>query len=309
MNIDNVNITKAEMIQAISEHEVFKGLPEKSLSRLQNIVDIKVVRKNETLFEIGDQPNHIYFLLFGSLTLHFPDRTSQKLEEGELIGEIGVLNGDFRLGALKANEDSMLISISGTRIYNPEIISPETSLTITRRLSKRVTNYLRSVQQTSTRELILKGENDHIEFKSTLRWNIKAEKKDKNITHAVLKTIAAFLNSEGGILIVGVSDSGDILGLESDQFENEDKMMLFLTNTIKSQLGPLFLENINFNLELLDEKMILRIDVRAGSTPCYIAKEKLEHLYIRTGPSTTDLRISKVYDYIKFRFPEIKNTN
>ena len=295
-------IQQSEMISVISKHEVFKGLPQESLDRLKSIIDIRVVNKNDTLFEIGDPPNHIYYLLSGCLTLHFPDRTTLQLEEGELIGEIGILNGDFRLGSLEADKDSTLISICGTKLYDTNFISAETSLTLTRRLSKRVTNYLRSVQQTSTKELIQKGENEHIEFKSTLRWNLKAEKKDKKITHAILKTLAAFLNSQGGILIVGVSDSGEILGLDNDKFENEDKMLLFLVSTIKSQLGTLHLEKIHYDTEVIDGKQILRIDVQAGVTPCYIAKENLEHLYIRTGPSTTDLRISKVYDYLKTRF-------
>lgn len=102
-------------------------------------------------------------------------------------------------------------------------------------MGKRVTNYLRSIQQTSTQELILKGENERVEFKSTLRWNLRAEKKDKAITHASLKTIAAFLNTDGGILLIGVADEGTLLGLNNDKFENEDKLLLFLTNTIKSQ--------------------------------------------------------------------------
>jgi hypothetical protein len=74
-------------------------------------------------------------------------------------------------------------------------------------------------------DLIATGENDKLEFKATLRWNIHAERVGKEIEHETLKTIAAFLNSEGGTLLIGVSDSGEILGLDADGFENDDRFL------------------------------------------------------------------------------------
>ena len=295
-------LSTKEMLAVVATHEVFKGFDNESSGRLEESLSYQIIEKNSQIFEMGDQPNLIYYLLKGSLTLKFPDNSTIQLQEGELIGEIGVLNGDFRLGTLTANADSAVIAIDCTCLFEATCVPPQTSLTIIRRLSKRVTSYLRSVQQTSTQDLIAQGEGEFIEFKSTLRWNLKAEKKDKNITHAIIKTIAAFLNSDGGILLVGVADDGEVLGLDADRFENEDKMLLFLTDTIKTQLGTLHLEHINFHTETIAGKDMLRIDVQAGSTPCYLSKEKLDHFYIRTGPSTTDLRLSKLFEYLNKRF-------
>ena len=131
---------------------------------------------------------------------------------------------------------------------------------------------------------------------------MKAKRNDTRITHAIIKTLAAFLNCEGGTLIVGVSDDGAIIGLEQDKFENDDKILLFLTNVIKSNLGALHIENIHFHLERPNEKTILRVDVEPSTIPCYFLDDKEDHFYIRTGPSTTNLRLSSVYDYIKNRF-------
>lgn len=296
------SISSEEMLRAISTHEVFNGFDGAEFGNLANTLSYQMVAKNSQIFEMGDQPNLLYYLLEGALTLKFPDNSTIQLAEGELIGEIGVLNGDFRLGTLTANADSAVIAIDCTCLFDAKCVPPETSLAIIRRLSKRVTNYLRSVQQTSTQDLIAQGEGEFVEFKSTLRWNLKSEKKDKNITHAITKTIAAFLNSDGGILLVGVEDDGEVLGLDADRFENEDKMLLFLTDTIKTQLGTLHLDHINFHTETIADKNVLRIDVQAGSDPCYLSKEKLDHFYIRTGPSTTDLRLSKLFDYLNKRF-------
>ena len=67
---------------------------------------------------------------------------------------------------------------------------------------------------TEEEKLIQTGETAKLEFKSTLRWNILADRIDKEIEHSVLKTIVAYMNSEGGTLLVGVKDDGDILGTE-----------------------------------------------------------------------------------------------
>ncbi|MCD6174770.1 MAG: ATP-binding protein, partial [Planctomycetes bacterium] len=75
-------------------------------------------------------------------------------------------------------------------------------------------------------EVIAAGENDGLEFKSTLRWNLRSNKPDKAMEIACLKTMAAFLNSEGGTLLVGVEDDGHILGIGADKFPNEDKFLL-----------------------------------------------------------------------------------
>ena len=296
------SMTEAEMVDYITQHEVFSGFNDSEKTNFMSLVSFCSVERNKTIFEIDDKPDHIFMLTEGSLQLQFPNRTKLDLSPGELIGEIGVLNGDFRLGKLVAIKNTKMIAINMKTLFESKDIPASIGLEIIQRLSKRVTNYLRSVQQTSTKEIIELGEDNEIEFKSTLRWNLKSERKDGKITFAILKTLAAFLNSSGGTLIVGVADDGEILGLENDRFENEDKILLFLTSKIKSNIGTLYLEHISYHLEKINNKSILRIDVTRGNKPCYITDENLEYFFVRTGPSTTNLPLSKVYEYVQNRF-------
>ena len=141
-----------------------------------------------------------------------------------------------------------------------------------------------------------------MEFKSTLRWNLKADKKDKAIENASLKTLVAFMNSNGGLLLVGIDDDGTPLGLESDRFPNPDKTLLHLTNLVKDRIGSIYLKFINASIEEVQNRQVLRIDCQPATTPAYLIDGQQDHFYIRTGPSTTSLRLSKVYDYIKSRF-------
>jgi type I restriction enzyme, R subunit len=79
-------------------------------------------------------------------------------------------------------------------------------------------------------ELIKRGESKTLEFKSTLRWSLKEDRRDdKGVTHAALKTVGAFLNTDGGDLLIGVADNGSIVGIEADQLDNNDKFMRHLT--------------------------------------------------------------------------------
>ena len=61
-------------------------------------------------------------------------------------------------------------------------------------------------------DLIRSGEGHSLEFKSTLRWNLHADRVDRNIENASLKTVAGYLNADGGVLLVGVTDQGNRSG-------------------------------------------------------------------------------------------------
>jgi len=83
--------------------------------------------------------------------------------------------------------------------------------------------------------LIEQGEGSTIEFKSTLRRNLHTDQHDVRMENSCLTTIAAFLDSDGGTLLVGVDDHGSALGVAADDFENEDRMQLHLASLIKCQ--------------------------------------------------------------------------
>jgi len=154
----------------------------------------------------------------------------------------------------------------------------------------------------STEELIEQGESETVEFKSTLRWHIYAERMDKDIEHASLKTIAAFLNSDGGTLLIGVNDDGEPIGLENDQFASSDKMMLHLTNIIKDRIGASYIRFLRMTVDEVTGMPVLRVDCRPGVVPAYLQHGNDEHFYIRTGPSTTRLQPSEIHEYVEHHF-------
>ncbi|NLX25718.1 MAG: DUF262 domain-containing protein [Lentisphaerae bacterium] len=149
---------------------------------------------------------------------------------------------------------------------------------------------------------IERGEGMNTEFKATLRYNIHTGQKDPRMEHAVLKTIAAFLNSRGGILFVGVNDEGEAIGLDSDGFDNEDKMALHLDNLIKSQLGGAAFACIKPEFSELNNKRFLAVECFASDKPVFLKNGQTEAFYIRAGASSPALPASHIHEYIQQRF-------
>ena len=160
---------------------------------------------------------------------------------------------------------------------------------------------LENRQKEDIQRLIRDGESNRLEFKSTLRTNLETGETDKRMEKAVLKTIVAFLNTDGGNLLIGVDDDGDIIGADIQSFENKDKMGLHLTNLIASKIGNSFLPFITFNLVDFDDKVVIRVKCDPCPMPVFYKDGKIEIFYVRSGPRTEELTGMTLISYIKNR--------
>jgi chaperone required for assembly of F1-ATPase len=152
-------------------------------------------------------------------------------------------------------------------------------------------------------DLLALGESKTIEFKSSLRYNIRAKRNDDDITFSCLKTIAAFLNTDGGILLIGVSDDSGIVGIEHDGFANSDKFLLHLYNVIKQSMGEDVASSLETKVDSKDGKTICIISCPKSTKPVFLSfKQKEDEFYIRTGPGSTKLPLSKAHDFISKQF-------
>lgn len=161
-----------------------------------------------------------------------------------------------------------------------------------------------------TKDMIMNGESYSLEFKSTIRTNLETNEIDKRMENAMLKSIAAFLNSEGGTLLVGVKDDGNILGVDIECFDNRDKMNLHISNLISSRIGDEFipfikLREMNFGKkENGADKIVIRFDCEPTLSPVFLKnpKDKSDEIfYVRSGPSTIELTGSELLKYIENR--------
>jgi type I restriction enzyme R subunit len=166
--------------------------------------------------------------------------------------------------------------------------------------------YLRAHR--NAEELIKAGESKTLEFKSTLRWSLKEDRQDdKGVTHAVLKTIAAFLNTEGGDLLIGVADDGAIIGVEKDQLESDDKFMRHLAQVVRNGLGDRAGTCIDPKTQIVHEKTVCVVSCQRSPEPVFLKWKGMEAVaegdfFVRSGPGTVKLSPDSAREYIRTRF-------
>ena len=160
--------------------------------------------------------------------------------------------------------------------------------------------------------LIDGGETNKVEFKSTVRTNLETGEKDKRMEKAMLKTLVAFLNSDGGDLFVGVADDGEKIGADIESFDSPDRMNLHITNLISSQIGDEFIPFIRFrqfNFGTRDDgtdRIVIRFTCEPTSTPVFLKDGKESVFYIRSGPSSVVLTGEDLLKYVDIRRKKVK---
>lgn len=152
-------------------------------------------------------------------------------------------------------------------------------------------------------EEINKGESDFLEFKSSLRWDYQQNTKNKMLEQVIAKTISAFMNSDGGMLLIGIGDDGTILGLENDyntlSKDNKDGFVLTLTTLINNTLGKQTHKFVNIKIVTLKEKDICVIRVEKSSSPVFMIKGEKEAFFIRASASSQPLGLKDTMAYIE----------
>lgn len=172
-----------------------------------------------------------------------------------------------------------------------------------RDLARVSKDYLSFFPPDSVALIVEAGESSTVEFKSTLRWDVRQQKKNDAITHTSLKTIAAFLNTDGGTLLIGVADDGNAVGIESDDFPSEDRFLLHLYEVIKATMGVDVTPLVQADIDMFKGKKVCVVRCKTSSRPVYLKQSgKDEAFFIRTGPSSERLGTSDLVTYISVHF-------
>ena len=164
--------------------------------------------------------------------------------------------------------------------------------------------------ETEVKSLIERGESPVVEFKSTARLNLHTKASDQAITWAVVKTIAALMNTHGGTLLIGIDDSGQPVGIEADypfvKGKNRDGWGLWLNVTVKNALGSVAVTDLLVRFCRLGGRTVARIDVPPGAGPIFASRkgEDREIFYARLGASTEELSGPALLDYQKKHWPQ-----
>jgi hypothetical protein len=155
-------------------------------------------------------------------------------------------------------------------------------------------------------ELIANGENQFVEFKSSILWDYRQEKMNKNLSVPIIKNVAAFMNTAGGTLLVGIDDDGKVLGLDADyavmKKPNPDGFELIFNNAFSQMVGAEFRPFVQLSFPEIEGKTICLIAVQPANRPVYFSHQGKEDFYIRAGNASQPLPVSKATSYIQEHF-------
>jgi len=201
-------------------------------------------------------------------------------------------------------------------------INPVSSTSMTPQLDDALAVFGKLSAADQVLALIRDGESRLVEFKASFSLPINADESKQTeearnskpeidakqlrerLETSSLKTIVAFLNSDGGDLLIGVKDDRSINGLNDEikqlRGSSHDKFLLYFVTKVKERIGAGWLPYIKHSLIEADGKVLLRVHCEPSQDPAYLDRETF---YIRTNPATEPLKGPDVNDYIRRRFP------
>jgi type I restriction enzyme R subunit len=302
-------LTKPDPILTDDEREVVKASAKRLLAHLHDKLVLDWRRRAATTADIrvtildvldADLPEDAYpaevfedkvqAIFDHVLTAYGDDGTS--VYEHELIAE-QVAPG----AGMAVLHDQDLESITDAVVERIRTDAEFASL-VADQLGLRGGSALRTVE-----EIVANDEDYSVEFKSTARWDLREGKPNKAMEDAVTKTIAGFLNSDGGTLLIGIDNSGIAIGLDHDyervKPKNGDGFVNWLTTHLINALGHTAVARIRARITTYMSKEICRVDVARHTQPVWAKTSKEPRIFFaRFNNSTRAVPDDEARDYI-----------
>lgn len=153
--------------------------------------------------------------------------------------------------------------------------------------------------------LIQRGESPTLEFKEDVFWDATPGKQGEK---AVWKTVAAFLNSDGGDLLIGVHDEGAITGLEPDYARlsrrpDRDGWQQQVSQFLINAVGKPMLSYVKVTVRPVSGRDVCRIQVLPSPDPAWVQEGGGDVLYVRIGNTTHGLTGREAAAYMRNHWP------
>ena len=152
-------------------------------------------------------------------------------------------------------------------------------------------------------DLLRSMETQRVEFKKTARVALDNNAPERVINEGVVKTVAAFLNTSGGTLGIGITDDGDILGLQPDldfRGQDLDGYQNWLTGLLVNNIGAGVVgAHVSLRLEPVGSEVVCLVDVAPSPSPVYANTTKGNNcFYVRIANTTRRLDGPDIPTYI-----------
>ena len=251
-----------------------------------------------------------YVLDFGGIYYQRgPGSALKKIADFSAIHALSVEQGPLarRLGygsvVLRRTDNSIITKISDIDAPVP------LAANIEKRVHQAVAIQDEAVPQKTVEALLQEGESQFVEFKSSLMWDYRQQRINKKLYTPVMKSLAAFMNSRGGHLLIGVDDEGRILGIEADlqgmRKPNLDGWENTFNLAFNKMIGVEYRRLIDLQFFKKDGKTVSHVYARPASLPIFLKEANEEKFYVRAGNASQPLTFSQAVRYIQARFPQL----
>jgi len=107
--------------------------------------------------------------------------------------------------------------------------------------------------------------------------------------------------------LIGVADNGSIVGIETDQLDNDDKFMRHLAQVVRNGLGDRAGTCIDPKAQIVQGKTVCVVSCQRSPEPVFLRWKGLEatpdgDFFVRSGPGTIKLAPDSAKEYIHTRF-------
>ena len=172
--------------------------------------------------------------------------------------------------------------------------------------AETVLDQLRDIERSANLELLMAGgESASLEFKQTMRWDTRLQRRSTEVLKASVKAVCAFLNSGGGTLLIGVSDTGVPKGLDDDLRDFADKRTvdgfeLRFRDALSKNVSPDPNELVTLSFPYIEGIQICRVDIGKSGRPAFLGdKSGQAELYVRKGNSSPPLtNVKQACEYV-----------
>jgi hypothetical protein len=187
-----------------------------------------------------------------------------------------------------------VLSLGGAAVY----------ASMVRRIQK--IRQLTAALEDDVQQQIKRGESATLEFKSTFRWDLREQRVNRALETVVMKTLAGYMNAQGGTLLIGVADNGSIVGLEHDysalKKPDRDGFEQILMTSVATRLGGDACKCVQCIFHSVGDHDVCRVIVGEAHRPVYLRDGETPKLYVRMGVSTRELNVQEAIDYTATRW-------
>jgi hypothetical protein len=280
-------------------------------------LDYLLLNNIKVVINVSSHLAYIHLIDWLTLSIEYFKINKQDLKV--LYGSHGIMKGPEALKVLGDVLSKKLITMSEQALLSLDDEDLIGSIKLSKKRDyDREIEILSLIRGRAWQELfgLSKYETEYKEFKPTLT-NFEANSK-RDLEYECFEAISAFLNTNGGVLFIGVNDNGAIEGINKyyshlSEFsttpyslpENQDGFRQLFDQFFSKYLGKEHFRKVILDFWPREGKDVAIVGIpQKSSTPVYIKDQetRTDRFYIRGTGSTKELEGSKLKHYIKENF-------